>query len=358
LWINLLISFATVIIFLLLLEGISTLLVNPDLSQYLLMDEATHTQQSHVRDFDLVFRNKPDADYMMTNRFGETRAVINSQGFRDYRDFTEEKPTGVYRIMCIGDSSTFGLFVNQEESYPAQLQTLLNQRQSEWHYNVINAGCAGYSSFNALRALERYGPQYHPDVVILSVGANDFSRKSNGIPDKERDYRSGSLVFFRRIIFNTNTYLFLSQIINSICKPEAVESGARVSLDDYRGYLSEFARLAQNLDAKVIFCPISVPPAYKQIMEEVAAENHVVWWDSESSLKRAWRVLVAGADNYEGIKVGEIVDLDTRKIEGLRTPDFEEGYQMRSKSWVMEDVAHPNPIGYHAIAEDLATLVP
>jgi lysophospholipase L1-like esterase len=311
-----------------------------------------------VRDFDLIFRNKPDADYIMVNSLGETRAVINSQGFRDYRDFSAEKPAGVYRILCIGDSSTFGLFVNQGDSYPAQLQTLLDKRQSQWHYNVINAGCAGYSSFNALRALELYGPRFHPDLVILSVGANDFSRKSNGIPDRERDNRSGPLVFFRRLIFNTNTYLYISQIANNMRKPADATSGPRVSPEDYRENLTAFVHLARELGERVIFCPISVPPLYEQIMRQVAEENRVTFWDSETSLRRAWLALQAGADNYEGIKVGKIADLDTRKIEGLRHSGFEQSYQMRTQSWVMEDVAHPNAIGYRAIAEDLAALIP
>ena len=51
---------------------------------------------------------------------------INSLGMRG-EEMTLEKPPGVYRILCLGGSMTYGTGTSESQhSYPAQLQTVLN----------------------------------------------------------------------------------------------------------------------------------------------------------------------------------------------------------------------------------------
>jgi hypothetical protein len=49
---------------------------------------------------------------------------LNSQGFRGV-DFSEEKTALSFRIICLGDSWTFGANLDQKEAYPQRLQALL-----------------------------------------------------------------------------------------------------------------------------------------------------------------------------------------------------------------------------------------
>src|SRR5947209_20240288 len=49
---------------------------------------------------------------------------INSDGFRD-REFSPAKPAGTQRIVCVGDSYTYGWGVDVRDSYPKQLERAL-----------------------------------------------------------------------------------------------------------------------------------------------------------------------------------------------------------------------------------------
>jgi lysophospholipase L1-like esterase len=76
-----------------------------------------------------------------------------------------------YRILTLGDSCTFGLGVDDAQTWPAQLQQLLNADGDR--VEVINAGVPGYSAFQGRRFLEKEGLHLAPDLVIAGFGFND-----------------------------------------------------------------------------------------------------------------------------------------------------------------------------------------
>lgn len=86
---------------------------------------------------------------------------INSQGFRD-REYASKGPTAL-RILGLGDSFAFGFGVNEEETYLARLEALLNDGKAE----VINAGLAGMGPDSEARLLEMEGPRLDPDLVLV-----------------------------------------------------------------------------------------------------------------------------------------------------------------------------------------------
>lgn len=82
--------------------------------------------------------------------------------------------TGEYtrRIFALGDSLTAGYQLLPEESYPAQLERLLQEAWYRWR--VINAGRSGDTSAQVRDRLERSLADAQPgDIVILTVGGND-----------------------------------------------------------------------------------------------------------------------------------------------------------------------------------------
>jgi lysophospholipase L1-like esterase len=105
---------------------------------------------------------------------GETVTVrINSHGFRG-RDFGVEKPAGVVRVVTLGGSSTFGFGVGDDETYPAQLERVLNQRSGGApRYEVVNFGVPHSTSSNILAMFLAEGLPLDPDVVTFYEGAND-----------------------------------------------------------------------------------------------------------------------------------------------------------------------------------------
>lgn len=94
----------------------------------------------------------------------------NSGGMRGQREYAREKPDGVRRIVVIGDSFTFGEYVTDDETYAAQLESLLPNTE------VLNLGVHGYGLGQMHLRLLRDGFAYQPDLVIVAVYSNDIDR--------------------------------------------------------------------------------------------------------------------------------------------------------------------------------------
>ncbi|HLV37165.1 MAG TPA: SGNH/GDSL hydrolase family protein [Spirillospora sp.] len=93
----------------------------------------------------------------------------NSAGLRN----TDEIRDGVVRILAIGDSFTYGMYVHNQETFPARLEEVLNQRL-ENRVQVLNAGVPGYTIADELSYLLDKGLALEPDVVVLGVYTNDI----------------------------------------------------------------------------------------------------------------------------------------------------------------------------------------
>ncbi len=99
------------------------------------------------------------------------QASTNSLGFRG-AEISREKPRETRRILCIGDSSTFGQFVNDEDTLAATLERLL--RQEHFPVEVINGGVPGTTIVDQMEVLKR-SISIQPDVVILTFSENDIT---------------------------------------------------------------------------------------------------------------------------------------------------------------------------------------
>ncbi len=88
---------------------------------------------------------------------------------QEHRNMVSIRQRGAYRIMCLGESTTAG----GEDSYPAQLEEILNKRQSGISFSVINKGVACIRTPNILAHLEDNLNRYSPDMVITMMGIND-----------------------------------------------------------------------------------------------------------------------------------------------------------------------------------------
>jgi hypothetical protein len=72
-------------------------------------------------------------------------------------------------ILAVGDSFTFGDEVEDDETWPAYLEEILNKR-------VINAGVGAYGIDQAVLRAEQLLSEYEPNVVILSFISDDITR--------------------------------------------------------------------------------------------------------------------------------------------------------------------------------------
>jgi lysophospholipase L1-like esterase len=80
---------------------------------------------------------------------------------------------GVIRILCLGESTTFGAGRSSEDSYPAQLERILNERAGRHRYTVFNAGLPATTTDRIVADLEKTLDGYRPDIVVTMMGIND-----------------------------------------------------------------------------------------------------------------------------------------------------------------------------------------
>jgi hypothetical protein len=90
---------------------------------------------------------------------------------RDY-DYPRAKPPGVFRIVVVGDSFTFGQGVQFDDTFVKRLERMLNLNGTR-KVEVINAGMPGYSSMQEVTLVHHAMTEFDPDMVLLEVTLND-----------------------------------------------------------------------------------------------------------------------------------------------------------------------------------------
>jgi len=100
---------------------------------------------------------------------------------------------GKQKILVLGDSYTFGVYVNDDETYPAVLDQLVGKASQ--HYQVVNAGYTdGFDTDQQYVWLKHNIDRLQPKLVILGIFlGNDITGidttawadvDRNGLPDK------------------------------------------------------------------------------------------------------------------------------------------------------------------------------
>jgi hypothetical protein len=99
----------------------------------------------------------------------------NAAGFRG-GPLPGKKAPGVYRIVALGDSFTFGFGVRERQAWPARLAALLNARFGGTpRVEVVNLGIPGTGPRDYLWHLEHTGIALEPDLVVVGLFANDVN---------------------------------------------------------------------------------------------------------------------------------------------------------------------------------------
>lgn len=93
--------------------------------------------------------------------------------WRYQQDILPFQPAAATRILCLGDSNTYGIYLPREQSWPSQLQGLLD-RQAPGQYQIINLGLPGTPAFRILENLPALLAQVQPDQLIVLAGVNDL----------------------------------------------------------------------------------------------------------------------------------------------------------------------------------------
>src|SRR5262249_13952739 len=114
----------------------------------------------------------PDRDHFTY----ENPVHVNRLGLRG-PDLAKKAP-GELRILCLGDSTTYGQGVAEEDTIPACLEAELARLSppGSRRVRVVNGGVRGYGTKQELDLLEEVGPAIEPDLVLLLWYPNDLER--------------------------------------------------------------------------------------------------------------------------------------------------------------------------------------
>lgn len=97
---------------------------------------------------------------------------INSDSLNERFEYLINKKKSTYRIITIGDSFTYGDFVNTSDNYSEILENMLNMQYKCARYEkfeVINLGVHGYDAEYTVERFVKRGIKYNPDLVIWLI---------------------------------------------------------------------------------------------------------------------------------------------------------------------------------------------
>lgn len=110
----------------------------------------------------------PDIGFRPNPKFGQ----MNSDGLRDHPIGPKE---GNFRLLFLGDSIAEN-GDDLEDTFVAYLRAELHKDAALAHTEVINAGVVGYTNYQELLFLKKYGLKYQPDLVGVEFCLNDLEK--------------------------------------------------------------------------------------------------------------------------------------------------------------------------------------
>jgi lysophospholipase L1-like esterase len=214
-----------------------------------------------------------------------TVVSTNSSGFRYPRDFSKRKGHDTIRILCLGDSITFGYRVAYQNTFPLILERTLQQAFPDKKFEVIPFAVPGYTSFQGYLLFKSLGISLRPDCVIINFGWNDVWKED--CSDREAFQRSAPLRGLRSVLRHSQAYLHLCKWSSGLRKKnqsQIKKRVARVSKEEYVRNFQLITQLAKKAGARVIwFAPMiqyitgetKDIPAYRQELRKAAQKNAV-----------------------------------------------------------------------------------
>ena len=339
LWQNFFLALSSILVFFLICEVILRIFgvgANPKNLNFLLNPELSYPQ-FYLKDKNLFWKFRPNQT-IQSDFFVEGVYQINSYGLRDV-EFSREKPAGTFRVMCLGNSCTFGWRVKSDETYPKQLEKLLNTDLDYKKYEVINAGVTGYSSFQGKRFLREQILKYKPDLITVCYGWNDLLPAAFGIEDKNQKIAPQIFLDIQNLLGRTEIYRFIRGLILSRFQVKKTGSSAqmipRVSPEDFLTNLLEISLVCSQEKIPLIFLTTPI------------ASLEAFWGPGKVSRTHQWHEvynnLILNLPQDDGNYIFDAAGLFENRKDVYDKP--------------RDDYIHYNSLGHKLIAKNLYNLL-
>ena len=282
----------------------------------------------------LLWRLRPNLDHVI---WDFTLLSTNAQGLRADYPVGPKKP-GVFRIICLGDSVTFGYRVpvvwpdkpTQFEPgwlpYPMLLEKHLKSANPQRQIEVLTMAVPGYTSHQGLAWLRRDIDWLEPDLVVASFGWNDASLSD--APDRTTIRTNWYAVGIRWLIDHSQAFAHATHWLRSHNQQPAAKSLTPVSRVSQDEYVSNFKSMVEL--CKLHHAPIIVMGApYRD-----NATN-----PGEAKLMMSYRTALQSSMQSQGVPYFAVFAL-TEDAASMNQAFFGE-------------LIHPNHLGHRLIAADL-----
>ena len=257
---------------------------------------------------------------------------INKDGFRG-----EDFPTDLnnrLRILTLGESTTFGWGVKDQETIPAYLMNDFSSERQDVY--VINGGIPSYTSSQVLEYLRQIleEKRIKPDIILINILWNDiwYSTITNWHPD---------ILIFQKppewMTYLVNHSRFIRGMIMGFNnKSELVNIPNEASLIQYGKNIEEMINLCRENNIGLLLVE---PPFDSDHMPEEGLNEFHVRYTKDFFIKISEKYMEKMYDVAEKYKVSVI-----KHRLGLKN--------LHQKSLFL-DPLHPTPEGNAMIAEDI-----
>jgi lysophospholipase L1-like esterase len=319
----------------------------------------------YVPDAELLWKLQPEFSAQVDNAVYVTRGGAlqwtirtNKDGFRGpaYPTDGSAKPV----VLSLGDSCTFGFRVEEDETYPAQLQRYLRER-GQPQAVVLNYGIPGYTTFQGRRLLDRILAGQRPDIVVLAFGANDHESDRYSDADKAERVNATQL-WLARLLDRSAAARFVRGRRDRRRDPTASSASsatARVSDSEFRENLKSMVLAAREVGARVLLLDlVFIGPVFRQAIADTSREQEVTWIDGRQVLINGLTELRSGGRfqteraaldafwNQELLEYNPVY-FDEQLYRSL----FDDPIWSGLLRYLMIEPVHPNPLGNRIIAE-------
>ena len=205
---------------------------------------------------------------------------INSLGFRGPELRTLR---GTPLLFCVGDSMTYGVGVEDEETFCSRLERRLAGDWPQATPEAINMGVQRYYTFQEIDLLRLHAPRLRPEIVILAVFLNDLGARPSS--DYTREYekeREQAATAFRNVAPQLYLLIKNSALIALLRENYLAwgsrESSARHALQgiitdrderDWRGLEQELSDLKKLSDEHRFHSVVLFIPARPQVENDL-----------------------------------------------------------------------------------------
>ncbi len=225
----------------------------------------------------------------------EALHVHDQHSFRRSTPFPP-RTEGVYRIMVLGDSITYGEGVDVRWIYPTLIEEQLAQ---DFYVEVLNLGASGRQSEDIFLILKKFLPELEPDLVLYGVCHNDFLPSGVGQYTKKYPFpmpESWKEFFLGR----TRVAHFVDGAYDVVARALGLRANFFDDiLRDFDGYQERFGRDVQAMNDFVQ--AQRLPPVVTMVFDQVptvARTSYQVTQHAERLLTAAGMTVIETDDYY------------------------------------------------------------